>query len=78
MTTREETPEELQEYLHTMATWLGESDAELTVLLNWMERAQGNIPPELRKLIKETRENLTRRQDSFFKKFGDWNKPGEN
>ena len=44
MTEYKETYEELQEYLGTMSTWLGESDAELTVLLNWMERAQGNIP----------------------------------
>ena len=61
-----------------LACWLGDSHVYLEALLGWMERAQGNIPPELTEFIKEARKNLTLQQDAFLKEYGDWNKPGEN
>jgi hypothetical protein len=70
--------EQFKESTGQLATWLGNSHAYLDVLLGWMERAQGNIPLELTKLIKKTRENLTLQQDAFLKEYGDLNKPGQN
>ena len=61
-----------------LARWLGDIHAHSHMLLSWMERAQGNIPPELQKLIKETRENLTLRQNAFLKEYGDYAEPGVN
>jgi hypothetical protein len=75
---RDKTLEMLLDADKKIAAWLAESHAYLDLLLGWMERAQGNIPLELRKLVTEARENLTLRQNAFLKEYGDWNKPGEN
>jgi hypothetical protein len=69
---------QLEAWDKKLSTWLGDSHAYMHRLLSWMERAQGNIPPELREFIKEARENLTLRQNAFLKEFGDLNEPGEN
>jgi hypothetical protein len=68
----------LEESVKKLAPWLGESHSYMQVLLSWMERAEGNIPPELREFIKEARMKLTLRQNAFLKEFGDMNEPGEN
>jgi hypothetical protein len=75
---RDKVLEEFKKSERTLAGWLGDSHAYLELLLGWMERAQGNIPPELRKLITKARENLTLQQNELFKNYGDWNNPGEN
>jgi hypothetical protein len=75
---RDKVLELLKEADQKLSTWLGECHAEMHLLLNWMERAQGNIPPELTAFIKESREHLTLRQNAFLKEFGDMNEPGEN
>jgi hypothetical protein len=62
---------EMETLLPKLSQWLGECHADMHILLSWMERAQGNIPTELREFIKETRQRLTLRQNAFLKEFGD-------
>jgi hypothetical protein len=75
---RDKVLEEFKKAEGQLASWLGESHAYMNLLLGWMERAQGNIPPEFRELVTKARKNLTLQQDALFKEYGDWNKPGEN
>jgi hypothetical protein len=75
---RDKVLEEFKKAEGKLACWLGDSHAYLSLLLDWMERAQGNIPPEFRELVTRARENLTLQQNALFKDYGDWNKPGEN
>ena len=69
---------ELEAWDKKLSHWLGESHADMHILLSWMERAQGNIPREFREFVKEARERLTLRQNAFLHEFGNMNESGEN
>jgi hypothetical protein len=75
---RDKLIELLKEADKKLSTWLGDCHARMHQLLIWMERAQGNIPPELTDLIKDARKNLTLQQNAFLKEYGDMNEPGKN